>query len=65
MKLNETSEIYVWIAFVLFLLALGYLGTGGKSLLVLSFVIIFAIVIAIGIGQTMNELFKSYNTKKK
>ena len=64
MRLNEIGEIYVWIAFVLFLLALGYLGSGGKCLLVLFFAIIFDLVVAIGIGQTMNELFKSYNTKK-
>lgn len=64
MRLNEIDEIYVWIAFVLFLLSLGYLGSGGKSLLVLFFAIIFALVVAIGIGQTMSELFKSYNAKK-
>jgi len=62
-KLNEIEEIYVWIAFVLYLFSLGYLGTGGQNMLVFLFVIIFTAIIIWGIWQAFSELLKNYNAK--
>jgi len=62
---EDVKDIGVWISFIIFLLSLGYIGSGGESLIALLYVGIWIIFAGIGLFQSASEYLEEYYWNKR
>jgi len=62
---EDIKDIGVWISFIVFLFALGYIGTGGENLLALLYVGIWGGFAVKGLFESTSEYLEEYYWNKR
>ena len=62
---QDVKDIGIWISFILFLFALGYIGSGSENLLIFLYAIIWGVGAIIGLFQSTSKFLKEYYCEKR
>jgi hypothetical protein len=62
---QDATDWFAGIVFVLYLLALGYIGTGGQNILIILFAIAVSVLVAVSIIQGTNKFLEEYYWNKR
>jgi hypothetical protein len=62
---KDVEEVGEWFVFVLYLLALGYIGAGERNILIILFAVVFSAYVIVGFIEGIVKVLKDYYSKKK